>query len=90
MMMFMGWACFLGGVLAGLLLGSFLKAKCVHDWEPVVERELPSRAEELKKNGEDLTTWRLPSQLMEIASKTFFAIVSCKKCGGIKEFQTKT
>jgi len=88
-MMLIGWGCFLGGILMGFFLSSLFK-KCIHDWEPVVERELPSKAEELAKHGEDLKTWRLPQQLMEASSKTFFAIVSCKKCGGIKEFQAKT
>ncbi len=75
----------------GLVTGSLLfYRRCIHDWEPVVERELPSRAEELKKNGEDLTTWRSTSMLTEVASKTFFALVSCKKCGGVKEFTIKT
>lgn len=89
MTMLMVWGGFVGGIVVGLLLGSLFK-RCVHDWEPVVERELPSKAEELKKNGENISTWRLPSQLIEISSKTFFAIVSCKKCGGIKEFTAKT
>lgn len=89
MLMLIGWGGFLGGVAAGFFLSHFFR-RCLHDWEPVVERELPSRAEELKKNGEDISTWPNPRTLMEIGSKTFFAIVSCKKCGGIKEFTAKT
>lgn len=87
--MLVGWFSFLGGIFFGYLVSCFFR-RCIHDWEPVVERELPSKAEELKKHGEDLSTWRSPQQLMEASSKTFFAIVSCKKCGGIKEFQIKT
>lgn len=63
---------------------------CLHDWEPVVERELPSKAEELKKNGEDISKWNSYKELQEISSKTFFAIVSCKKCGGIKDYTVET
>jgi hypothetical protein len=80
-------AAFAVGFVTGALL---LRRHCIHDWEPVVERELPSRAEELKKHGEDLSTWRSTVQLAEISSKTFFALVSCKKCGGVKEFTIKT
>ena len=64
--------------------------RCLHDWEPVVERELPSKAEVLKANGEEIWRWRLPEQLMQIASKTFFAIVSCKKCGAVKKYVIRT
>jgi hypothetical protein len=80
-------AAFAVGFVTGALL---CRRSCLHDWEPVVERELPSKAEELKKNGEDISTWRRPEYLLEISSKTFFAIVSCKKCGGVKEFTIKT
>jgi hypothetical protein len=64
--------------------------RCKHDWEPVVERELPSKAEELKKAGENIATWRHTDTLAEIASKTFFAIISCKKCGAVKQYTIKT
>lgn len=75
---------------AALLSWAHYILRCRHDWEPVVERELPSRAEELKKAGEDIRTWRHTGQLTEIARKTFFAIVSCKKCGAVKEFKVTT
>ena len=64
--------------------------RCKHDWEPVVERELPSKAEILKQSGENIATWRQPSQLAAIAEKTFFAVISCKKCGAVKEFKVRT
>lgn len=64
--------------------------RCEHDWEPVVERELPSKAEILKAAGENLSTWRIPLQLMEAAKKTFFAIISCKKCGAVKNYTITT
>lgn len=89
MLMLIGWGAFIGGIVVGLLLGAIFK-RCLHDWEPVVERELPSRAEELKKNGENIANWRFANDLKEISSKTFFAIVSCKKCGGVKEFSIRT
>jgi hypothetical protein len=90
MMMLIGWGCFLGGVFMGLLLGSFLKAKCIHDWEPVVERELPSQIEEMKKHGVRFEQLVWSSDVLRASSKKFFALVSCKKCGGIKEFETRT
>lgn len=61
--------------------------RCRHDWEPVVERELPSRAETLHSVGENIAKWDDPT---EIASKCFFAIISCKKCGAVKEFEVRT
>lgn len=64
--------------------------RCKHDWEPVVERELPSRVEVAKAAGEDIRTWRSAVQVAESSSKKFFAIISCKKCGAVKEFQVKT
>lgn len=64
--------------------------RCEHDWEPVVERELPSKAEILKANGEDISTWHSANQLSEIASKTFFAVISCKKCGAVKKYEIRT
>lgn len=64
--------------------------RCEHDWEPVVERELPSKAEILKANGEDISSWRDSRQLIKIAEKTFFAVISCKKCGAVKKFEIRT
>lgn len=79
------------GVIAFLsLVVLYLLFRCRHDWEPVVERELPSKAEELKKNGENIATWRSPSQLIQIATKTVVAIISCKKCGAVKIFKVTT
>lgn len=68
----------------------FRAFRCLHDWEPVVERELPSQAEILKANGEDIKTWKHTSDLMEISKKTFVAIISCKKCGGVKQYVIRT
>ena len=64
--------------------------RCLRDWEPLVERELPARAEILKASGENIALWRRPEDLMKIAEKTFFAIISCKKCGAVKEYQVRT
>lgn len=84
-----------GAFGAGLLLGFLLTAlvlrgdPCKHDWEPVVERELPSRIEEFKKNGgevDDLGN----EDAIEASSKLFFGLVSCKKCGATKEFRAET
>lgn len=80
-----------GAFAAGFMVGALLcYRRCIHDWEPVVERELPSKAEELKKNGEDMSTWTSQTALLDAGAKTFFALVSCKKCGGVKEFTITT
>jgi hypothetical protein len=81
---------FLGVVVIAILFVVWRIFRCLHDWEPVVERELPSKAEILKANGEDLSTWRSTNQLASIAQKTFFAIISCKKCGAVKQFEVRT
>ena len=64
--------------------------RCKHDWEPVVERELPSKAEILKANGENIASWRQTEDLKDISSKTFFALISCKKCGAVKDYTVRT
>lgn len=64
--------------------------RCRHDWEPVVERELPSKAEELAKQGENIKDWEDTDDLKAIASKTFFALISCKKCGAVKKYEVRT
>ena len=85
-MLYIGWALLLA---TGLLWRLFRGPRCAHDWEPVVERELPSRAEILKANGENLTRWNFTTDLRDAAIKIFFAIISCKKCGEVKEFRTE-
>ena len=79
----------------GLIFGFVITAlffrgeSCKHDWEPVVERELPSRIEEFKKNGgevDDLDN----EDAIAASSKMFFGLVSCKKCGATKEFRAET
>jgi len=82
--------CALLSYVMGILTGVVFRKRCLHDWEPVVERELPSRAEELKKAGENIAAWRDTEDLANIASKKFFAIISCKKCGAVKDFMTET
>lgn len=79
-------------LLAAIVLSTLwvLFLRCLHDWEPVVERELPSKAEVLKANGENIASWRYTRDLEAIAQKTFFAIISCKKCGAVKQFVIKT
>jgi hypothetical protein len=64
--------------------------RCRHDWEPIVERELPSKAEELKKAGDDLSQWTVLDKLLKAATKTVVAIISCKKCGAVKIFKVTT
>lgn len=64
--------------------------RCLHDWEPVVERELPSRVEVAKLAGEDITSWRSAVLVANSSSKKFVAIISCKKCGGVKKYEVDT
>jgi len=64
--------------------------RCKHDWEPLVERELPSKAEILKQAGQDMASWVHYKPMLEAASKVFFAIIGCKKCGATREFRQET
>lgn len=78
----------LAGGAAGILLTLVYVVffSCKHDWEPVVERELPSRVEIAKLAGEDIKTWPDAHLIAESSSKMFFAIISCKKCGAVKKY----
>jgi hypothetical protein len=60
--------------------------RCLHDWEPVVERELPAVAEVIDKA--EVNRWGSAILTYKAGRKKFFAIISCKKCGAVKEFQT--
>jgi hypothetical protein len=60
--------------------------RCKHDWEPVVERELPAVAEIIDKA--EVNRWGSAILTYKAGRRKFFAIVSCKKCGAIKEFKT--
>lgn len=76
--------------LTGALLGilAYLN-RCAHDWQPVVERELPSRLEEAKKSGVSVSyfnEWRIQS----MPKKIYFAIIACRKCGCRRIFKVKT
>jgi hypothetical protein len=76
-----------GLVLATLMVVRLLRGpRCGHDWEPLVERELPAVAELIDKQD----IWRWPSIRMtyKAGRKKFFAIIGCKKCGEVKEFFT--
>jgi len=79
------------GVLLTSFVWSFLflffAFMCRHAWKPVVERELPSRAEELNRVG---ATWETKDDTGEIASRTFVAVLACEKCGGCKKFVVRT
>ena len=80
-----------GLVLATLLIVRLLRGpSCQHEWKVAVERELPSKAEELKKAGENIAVGWSMSGLRLISSKTFCAILVCQKCGATREFIVKT
>ncbi len=80
---YVAWGLILG---TGLLWRLIRAPRCLHDWEPVVERELPSVAEVLGK--EEVNSWRTSDNCYKAGRKKFFAIISCKKCGAVKEFET--
>jgi hypothetical protein len=76
-----------GLVLATLMLIRLLgKPRCGHDWEPLVERELPAVAEMIPK--EEVSRWRSAVLTYSAGRKKFFAIIGCKKCGETREFTT--
>lgn len=58
--------------------------RCEHDWEPVVERELPAVAEVIDKA--EVNRWGSAILTYKAGRKKFFAVISCKKCGHTKEF----
>ena len=60
--------------------------RCEHDWEPVVERELPSVADVL--DNAEVNRWSSAVLTYRAGRKKFFAIISCKKCGATKQFET--
>jgi hypothetical protein len=64
--------------LLGILVGW-----CAHSWKVAVERELPSIAEEGRKNGVPIQYWD-----RNACSKRVVVVMTCDKCGGIvtKEF----
>lgn len=60
--------------------------RCEHDWEPLVERELPAVAEVIDKT--EVNRWRSACLTYKAGRKKFFAVIGCKKCGATKEFMT--
>lgn len=80
---FMAWGLILGSCLVWRL---FRGPRCAHDWEPVVERELPSVAEVVGQA--EIARWANALTVYKAGRKKFFAIISCKKCGATKEFTT--
>lgn len=74
-------------VLATLLAIRLIRGKpCGHDWEPLVERELPAVAEVIDKD--EVNRWSSSVLTYSAGRKKFFAIIGCKKCGETKEFTT--
>lgn len=74
----------------GLILGTILIARllrgprCGHDWEPLVERELPAVAEMIDK--QEINRWVSAILTYKAGRKKFFAVVGCRKCGETREF----
>jgi hypothetical protein len=82
-MIYTAWALV---IATGLLWRLVRGPKCGHDWEPVVERELPAVAEIIEKSE----IHRFVSAIVtyNAGRKKYFALVSCKKCGELREFTT--
>lgn len=69
-----------------LLVLHHLFFRCAHDWEPLVERELPAVADVLGRG--EVSRWPSIPLTYKAGRKKFFAIIGCKKCGATKEFST--
>ena len=76
-----------GLVGALMLLHRLLRRQtCAHDWEPLVERELPAVAEVI--DPKDVARWRSATLTYKAGRKKFFAVLGCRKCGETREFET--
>lgn len=60
--------------------------RCLHDWEPIVERELPAVADLIDKD--EVNRWADAVLTYNAGRKKFFAIIKCRKCGHVKVFET--
>lgn len=77
------WALVLGTMLIARLIRG---PRCGHDWEPLVERELPAVAELIDQA--EINRWASATLTYRAGRKKFFAILGCKKCGETREFST--
>lgn len=76
-----------GLVVATMLLVRLIRGpRCGHDWEPLVERELPAVADIIDKH--EVCRWESAVLTYRAGRKKFFAILGCKKCGETKEFSS--
>lgn len=76
-----------GLILATILVSRLLRGpRCNHDWEPLVERELPAVAELIE--NKEVNRWQSAILTYKAGRKKFFAIIGCKKCGETREFVT--
>lgn len=64
----------------------YVVSRCSHDWQPLVERELPSVSEVLGQ-GQVNTWWDIDLKY-RAGRRKVFAIIGCKKCGKTKIFET--
>jgi len=70
---------------------------CSHDWKLVVERELPTKADELIKAQVSVASvinaaiFGREDLAMKLAEKRIVAVLTCAKCGGIatREFTNR-
>jgi hypothetical protein len=81
--LYTAWALVLATLLVVRL---FKKPHCGHDWEPLVERELPAVSELIDKA--EVNRWTNATLTYKAGRKKFFAVIGCKKCGETKEFST--
>ena len=85
-MLYTAWALVIATLLIRRLLTGPKQPPCQHDWEPVVERELPAVVEVVGKD--QVARFTYAEAIHNAGRKKFFALVSCKKCGWLKEFET--
>lgn len=74
-------------IMAIMLLHRMLagprKPECVHGWAILHDKEFGPKTEIIPK------TWVVERGAMttEFCKRTYYAIVTCPKCGGLKEFR---
>jgi len=59
---------------------------CTHAWKVVTDRDFPPPMEEFRKSGVYPSDATLQ---LEGCKRTYFAVVTCDKCGALKTFAKK-
>lgn len=72
--------------VAFLALMVYLFNRCGHQWQPLVERELPSVSDVI--GAAEVQRFPGVTPTYKAGRRKFFAIIGCKKCGKTKIFET--